>query len=160
MRTREGKMTTNWLLINNQPSLPYARSWIITNWTSAGLKNRGFNQIKNILRQITSQITLYYFSEKMFFRGFRFHHAPAVSLFQNLRRNIIFSDEELGERFEFLRWKIRKESLSVFRLVIDSKTRVYFDNYWNKKWWKLLMNRWQYLEIFFKSIGNCSTLVL
>ena len=29
-----------------------------------GIENRGFNQIKNILRKITPQITLYYFSEK------------------------------------------------------------------------------------------------
>mgnify|MGYP001798002115 CR=1 FL=1 len=32
-----------------------------------GIEDRGFNQIKKILRQIIPQITLYYFREHFFF---------------------------------------------------------------------------------------------
>ena len=34
-----------------------------------GMENRGFNQVENILRQITSQITFYHFSEKILVLG-------------------------------------------------------------------------------------------
>ena len=48
----------------NSPQIPHARSRTILN--SVLTENRGFNQIKKFLRQITPQNKLYYFSEKHF----------------------------------------------------------------------------------------------
>ena len=64
LKTREGILTSNWRQSKNRPRFSYAQSWTITNWTSTGIKNRGFNQIKNICDKLLQKLHLTILAKK------------------------------------------------------------------------------------------------